>query len=133
MKAHLRIARPVRGLERSARMYRDGLGLEVLGTFVDHDGFDGIMLGARAAPYHFELTQCRLRPVTPSPTPEDLVVLYLPSRDDWDAHCIMMETAGFARVLAHNPYWARSGRTFADPDGYRFVLQNASWQPEAAP
>jgi hypothetical protein len=114
-------------------MYRDGLGLEILGTFVDHEGFDGIMLGARGAPYHFELTQCRLRPVVPTPTPEDLIVLYLPSRGDWDAHCIMMEAAGFAGVPAHNPYWSRSGRTFADADGYRFVLQNASWQPDRTP
>ena len=26
-----------------------------------------------------------------------------------------------------NPYWDRSGRTFEDPDGYRVVIQRASW------
>jgi hypothetical protein len=31
-------------------------------------------------------------------------------------------------VKAFNPYWDRKGRTFADPDGYRVVLQNAAWE-----
>ena len=38
---HLRIARPTAQLDRIARMYREGLELEQLGGFEDHDGFDG--------------------------------------------------------------------------------------------
>ena len=75
---HLRIARPVRSLERSTVMYRDGLQLEELGRFADHGGFDGVMLGRPRLPYHFELTHCRFHPVLPAPTPEDLIVFYLP-------------------------------------------------------
>jgi hypothetical protein len=30
-------------------------------------------------------------------------------------------------VRAFNPYWDRHGKTFADPDGYRVVLQHAAW------
>jgi catechol 2,3-dioxygenase-like lactoylglutathione lyase family enzyme len=131
MNAHLRIARPVGALERSVAMYRDALGLHVLGRFDDHDGFDGVMLGLPGAPYHLELTRCRAHPVAPAPTPEDLLVLYLPDAHEWERRCAAMRAAGFAEVRAFNPYWERQGRTFADPDGYRIVLQNGRWPPVA--
>jgi hypothetical protein len=34
------------------KFYRDGLGLEVLYEFKDHDGFDAVMLGRKGAAYH---------------------------------------------------------------------------------
>lgn len=52
----LRVARPTDQLESVVRFYRDGLGLEELGAFRDHDGFDGVMLGVRGEPYHLEFT-----------------------------------------------------------------------------
>jgi catechol 2,3-dioxygenase-like lactoylglutathione lyase family enzyme len=125
--AHLRIARPVTDLARSKAMYRDGLGLEVLGAFEGHDGFDGVMLGRPGADCHFEFTSCRHHPVRPSPTPEDLVVFYLPDETAWKAACARMIAAGFVEVESFNPYWATKGRTFRDADGYRTVLQNAAW------
>jgi hypothetical protein len=48
----LRIARPTNQMQELVRFYRDGLGLEELGGFEDHGGFDGVMLGHRNAPYH---------------------------------------------------------------------------------
>lgn len=125
---HLRVARPVRDLGRSAEMYRTGLGLSIIGGFEDHDGFDGVMLGVPGAGWHVELTVCRFHPVEPAPTPEDLVVLYLPEEGEWEAACARMERAGFRRVPSFNPYWETSGRTFEDRDGYRFVLQRAGWR-----
>ena len=37
MTSQLRIARPVTNLAESVAMYTQGLGLEVLGSFEDHD------------------------------------------------------------------------------------------------
>lgn len=128
MNAHLRIARPVTDLHRARSMYVDGLGLDVVGSFEGHDGFDGVMLGRAGAGYHFEFTACRHHPVRPSPTPEDLVVLYLPDLNVWEAACARMVSAGFREVESFNPYWGVRGRTFEDPDGYRTVLQNAAWE-----
>jgi len=127
MTQHLRIARPVTDLARSVRMYRDGLGWTVLAEFADHDGFDGAMLGDAGAPYHFEFTVKRLGGVAPTPTTEDLVVLYVPTAKDWQRNCASLLAAGFVAVESANPYWSTHGRTFQDPDGYRVVLQNASW------
>lgn len=125
--AQLRIARPVSDLRRTAAMYRQGLGLQELGSFRDHQGFDGVILGTAGAHYHFEFTVCRDHPVPPAPTAEDLVVLYLPETAAWQVACTRMTDAGFRQVPSFNPYWDRHGRTFADPDGYRVVLQNAGF------
>lgn len=127
MPFHLRIARPVSDLARSTDMYCRGLGLRVVGSFENHDGFDGVMLGNAASGYHFEFTHCHAHPVTPAPTPEDLVVLYIPTEAEWHTRCASMLAAGFKQVASFNPYWNIRGRTYKDPDGYRVVLQQAEW------
>lgn len=40
-----RIARPTDQLDKVVEFYRDGVGLEVVGSFEKHDGYDGVMLG----------------------------------------------------------------------------------------
>lgn len=127
MDAHLRIARPVSSLARSVAMYRAGLGLQEIGRFDNHDGFDGVMLGRPGLGYHFEFTFCRTHPVAPAPTPEDLIVFYLPDAHAWRETCRSMREAGFVEVAPFNPYWQQRGRTFQDPDGYRVVLEQAVW------
>lgn len=129
MNAHLRIARPVRDLARSVQMYKRGLSFAELGSFKDHDGFDGVMLGEPGGAFHLEFTFCRHHPVSPAPTPEDLLVFYIPAVAAWEERCSAMLEAGFSEVSAFNPYWAQRGRTFQDQDGYRIVLQQTTWAP----
>ncbi|MGH8766450.1 MAG: VOC family protein [Burkholderiales bacterium] len=128
MTPHLRIARPVSDLARSAAMYCRGLGLTMLASFKDHDGFDGAMLGDPASRYHFEFTRRHAYPVAPTPTTEDLVVLYIPQASAWQASCVDMVAAGFRQVASFNPYWESRGCTYEDHDGYRTVLQRAEWR-----
>lgn len=125
---HLRIARPVSHLLRSRDMYCQGLDLEAIGEFNDHDGFSGYMLGRAGLSWHLEFTQCHHHPVTPSPSDEDLLVLYIPETAAWEIRCSNMVAAGFSRVESFNPYWDRAGASFEDGDGYRVVLQNRAWQ-----
>ena len=128
-KAHLRIARPTDDLAAVVGFYRDGLGLEVLYEFQDHDGFDGVMLGRHGGPYHLEFTRTAGHRAGRAPTEDNLLVFYLPDEVDWRAAVARLERAGHRPVPAFNPYWDRYGRTFEDPDGYRVVLQNAAWSP----
>jgi catechol 2,3-dioxygenase-like lactoylglutathione lyase family enzyme len=112
-------------------MYRDGLGLRVVGSFEDHDGFSGVMLGAPGLNYHFEFTHCAAHPVAATPTAEDLAVFYIPDGAEWERVSASMLAAGFTAVTSFNPYWDVRGRTFEDHDGYRVVLQNAGWENPA--
>ena len=123
----LRVARPTDHLEEVVRFYTDGLGLSRLGSFEDHDGFDGVMLGVPGATYHLEFTRKRGHTAGPAPTQDNLLVFYLPDRDTWQRAVDRMMAAGYDPVPSFNPYWDRAGRTFEDSDGYRVVLQNASW------
>jgi len=129
-RPQIRIARPVTDLARTVAMYTRGLGLQPLGRFENHAGFDGVMLGHPDAEVHFEFTVCHHHPVTPRSTPEDLVVFYLPERARWEAACADLTAAGFVEVTPFNPYWAAHGRTYTDADGYRIVLQCATWTPD---
>lgn len=126
--ATLRVARPSADLDALMPFYRDGLGMNVLYRFADHDGFDGVMLGATGAPYHLEFTRAHGHLAARAPSEDHLLVFYLPYEDAWEAAIGRMRRAGFEPVPAFNPYWDRQGCTFEDPDGYRTVLQHAAWR-----
>ena len=129
----LRIARPTDHLADVVRFYRDGVDLTEIGSFHDHEGFDGVMLGAPGWTWHLEFTRCRSHPALPMPTSDDLVVLYVPQRAEWEALSESMLAAGFRAVSSFNPYWDARGRTFEDFDRYRVVLQRDVWFPEIQP
>jgi catechol 2,3-dioxygenase-like lactoylglutathione lyase family enzyme len=126
-KAHLRVARPSDDLEALVKFYRDGLGFEVLYEFKAHGGFDGVMLGHKGAAYHLEFTRKAGHAVGRAPTADNLLVFYLPDGEDWKRAVERLEGQGYKAVESFNPYWDQKGKTFEDPDGYRVVLQNASW------
>ncbi|WP_323120426.1 VOC family protein [Burkholderia alba] len=123
----LRVARPTNDLAAAVRFYTEALGLDILARFEDHAGFDGVMLGKPGLQWHLELTHQRGVTVRHAPTPEHLLVLYLPDRDAWRAAVARVRAFGAEPRAAENPYWDRDGLTFEDPDGYRIVLQNAAW------
>lgn len=122
----LRVARPSDDLDRLLPFYIEGLGLDLLYRFEDHEGFDGVMLGKTGAPYHFEFTRAASHSAGRAPSQDNLLVFYLPEKGEWRAAVERMRTAGFDPVPSFNPYWDRDGATFEDPDGYRVVLQNAA-------
>ena len=125
--AHLRVARASDDLDAVVKFYRDSLGFEVLFEFSDHDDFDGVMLGFKGAGYHLEFTRQAGHRAGRAPTKENLLVFYLPDVEEFDLAVSRMINAGHRPAAAHNPYWDIKGKTFEDPDGYRVVLQNASW------
>lgn len=124
---HLRIARPARDPEALAEQYVRGLGFERLGGFVDHAGFDGEMVGPSGGGYHLEFTRNRGSDLAPATTPEDLLVLYEPVPERFSERVSALTAAGFKPESNANPYWDERGRTFVDREGYRVVVQQASW------
>ena len=123
----LRVARPSDDLEALLHFYQQGLGLKLLHRFEDHEGFEGIILGREGTPHHFEFTRAHRHRAGRAPTPDHLIVLYLPDAAEWAVAVQRMRDAGFDPVPAFNPYWDRDGVTFEDPDGYRIALQRAAW------
>lgn len=126
-KAHLRVARPTDNLKAVTHFYCDGLGFEILYEFHDHDGFDGIMLGHKGAPYHLEFTRKHGHVAGGAPSQDNLLVFYVPDEFEWREAVERLKNRGYAPLKAFNPYWDQQGKTFEDPDGYRVVLQNSRW------
>jgi len=123
----LRVARPTDDIDALLPFYVDGLGFQVLARFSDHEGFSGIVLGHPGQPYHLEFTHHLGHRVGRAPTQDNLIAIYLPERLAWQAAVDAMIKAGFPPVPSYNPYWDQHGKTFEDPDGYRVVLAQKSW------
>ncbi|HLA12678.1 MAG TPA: hypothetical protein VJ023_18985 [Pyrinomonadaceae bacterium] len=101
----MRVARPTDKLALIKEMYMKGLGLSVLAEFVDHEGFDGVILGQSGNLYHLEFTSHRGHTAGKAPSKDHLWVFYVPDRREWQDSCARMLTAGFHQVPSDNPYW----------------------------
>ena len=114
----VRVARHTERLEEVVRFYRDGLGLPELGSFRDHDGYDGVFLELPGTGAHLEFTSGGDHDA-PDPHPESLLVLYL---GDAEAVDEIVSRLGTEPVEPSNPYWKANAVTVADPDGFGVVL-----------
>ena len=61
------------------------------------------------------------------PAPRLRPLLGLPSTPLVCLSAAFFAASSHQPVKAFNPYWDKQGQTFVDPDGYRVVLQHASW------
>jgi hypothetical protein len=118
----LRIARATNDLYKISKMYTEGLNFQVLGSFQNHAGFDGVMLGKLGVDYHFEFTQEQSRQAPLSHSEESLIVFYTGDLQTNESYKNQMIKAGFKVVKSHNPYWDQNGVTLEDLEGYRIVL-----------
>lgn len=122
MFSRLRTARPTNDLAPLKRFYVEGLGCRVEGEWVDHDGFDGLVVGDGNGSWEVEFIVERGHRAPVAPGPEHLLVFYVADPDERDRCAASLDAVGGCRVPSNNPYWDAHGVTFADPDGYRVVL-----------
>lgn len=124
-----RVARPTNALEPLRRFYVDGLGLEVIAQFADHDGFDGLIVRLPGTTVQIEFTVAHGHTAPRSPTEDHLLVFYVPQPALHRALVERMQANGYSSVPSFNPYWDRYGVTFSDPDGYRVVVVDGAFPP----
>jgi catechol 2,3-dioxygenase-like lactoylglutathione lyase family enzyme len=124
----MRVARPTADLDRIRSFYEHVVGLPLLWSFVDHDGFDGAIFGLPDERAQLEIVRSPHGDV-PAPTNEDVLVLYQSDTSAADDLVARLRRAGAVEVSDDptlNPYWPRHGaRTFSDPDGYRLIVSPA--------
>ena len=120
----MRVARPTDNLEKTTKMYADGLGFEVLGGFDGHGDFSGRMLGHPKHHYHLEFTTHSKEKAGRAPTLENILVYYVPDDIEFAGAIDRISSSGFKKVDSFNPYWEGGAQTFEDVDGYRVVINN---------
>jgi catechol 2,3-dioxygenase-like lactoylglutathione lyase family enzyme len=122
--AQVRVARPTARLTEVVGFYRDGLGLEEIGSFSGHAGYSGVMLGLPGNLYHLEFTEHEEQTRCAAPTKDNLLVFYVPDAEAINRVAARLKAMGHEPVPPENPYWRERGLTFEDPEGWRVVLMN---------
>ncbi|MFN2747562.1 MULTISPECIES: VOC family protein [Bacillus] len=120
----VRMARPTDRMSAVIDFYEKGLGLERLGEFSGHAGYDGVMFGLPNEKYHLEFTSHVSGSPCPAPTKDNLLVFYMPDSHEIKAILQRLAAMGYQEVPPENPYWKDKGVTVEDPDGWRIVLMN---------
>ncbi|HEX8475349.1 MAG TPA: VOC family protein [Pyrinomonadaceae bacterium] len=124
--AQVRIARPTDRLTEIVKFYCGALGLKQVGSFQNHDGYDGVMIGLPDRDYHLEFTQHAHGGPCPAPSKDNLLVLYVEDKRGIERLAERLREHGHEPVPPENPYWQAKGLTFEDPDGWRVVLMNTA-------
>lgn len=117
----LRVARHTADLNRIVKFYSELFGLAIIGSFQNHQGYDGVFLGDPAFDWHLEFTSSEEKPAHYS-NEEDLLVFYKKSKEEFSAFRELLRELNIEPVKAKNPYWEENGFMFLDPDGYRIVI-----------
>ena len=120
--AQVRIARPTDKFEQLVRFYHHGLDFPIIGSFKEHAGYNGVMLGIPDAHIHLEFTEHVSGSACPAPTKDNLLVLYYDGTEARDTYVARLTGMGYLIVEPENPYWLTNGITIEDPDGWRVVL-----------
>lgn len=119
----LRVARHTNNLQPLIKFYSAIFSLEVLGSFQNHDNYDGVFLGKGNLDWHLEFTQSQER-VEFNFGEDDLLVFYPKTTQEYQQIIRSIEQLQIPRLAPKNPYWEHNGIMIADPDGYRIVISD---------
>jgi catechol 2,3-dioxygenase-like lactoylglutathione lyase family enzyme len=115
----LRVAKHTRSIKKMKTFYCERLGFKVLGTFENHQGYNGIFLGFEDANWHIEFTESEDQPVR-NEDPDDMMVFYCQNESHFKA---LEESFCHDEVIRpKNPYWVENGLLILDPDGNKIVI-----------
>ena len=118
-----RFARHTNNIEKIKSFYIDILGLELIGAFEDHNGYDGVFIGKISENWHLEFTKSN-EDVTFNFGDEDILVFYPNTKLEFNQIQDKLKAHKFNFIDAKNPYWNENGKMILDPDGYRIVVSN---------
>lgn len=118
-----RFARHTNSLEQLKSFYIDILGLELLGGFENHDGYDGVFIGKSNENWHLEFTKSD-EIVAFNFGEEDILVFYPNTKLEFELIQDRIESNSIKFIDSKNPYWNENGKMILDPDGYRVVISH---------
>ncbi|QZK90365.1 VOC family protein [Flavobacterium sp. CHNK8] len=117
----LRVARHTNDLEKIKVFYLSILEFELLGSFKNHDFYDGIFIGNSNLDSHFEFTQSTDN-AKHQFDEDDIIVLYPETISHYNSILNKVLESNISIITSKNPYWNTNGKMFLDPDGYRIII-----------
>lgn len=118
-----RTARHTNNLVAIIDFYCRVIGLEVLGSFEDHDGYDGVFIGRKEQNWHLEFTTSNDN-ASHVFDDDDILVFYSESITEFEQFRNRIAEFGIKTYEPKNPYWERNGILLKDPDGYNVIVSN---------
>jgi hypothetical protein len=118
-----RYARHTNNLDLLKSFYIDVLGLELLGGFENHNGYDGIFIGKPDENWHLEFTQSD-EVANHSFDEDDLLVFYPNSKLEFEMIHDKLVANKINFIESKNPFWNENGKMILDPDGYGIVISH---------
>lgn len=118
-----RYARHTEDLESVVSFYTKILGLELLFSFKEHNGYDGAFLGKAGLNWHLEFTSSASL-TNHTFDPEDILVFYPSTLDEYENMLKSINANGIKRVKPKNPYWMENGVMIEDPDGFGVIVSS---------
>ena len=116
-----RYARHTTNLEKIKNFYTQILGLEILGTFENHNGYDGIFLGKQNQNWHLEFTVSNEIPDRIFDE-DDLLVFYPEKLKDYLLILEQISKKNIPTFEPKNPYWKENGILIKDPDNFGIII-----------
>lgn len=120
---HFRYARHTDNLVKLTEFYTVILGFRVLGSFENHDDYDGVFLGKKGLAWHLEFTTSKDK-AKHSFDPDDALVFYPETKIAYEAILAKLKEFRVQIIKAKNPFWNQYGIMFKDPDGFNIVLSD---------
>ncbi|WP_300564557.1 VOC family protein [Flavobacterium sp.] len=124
---HLRVARHTNDLEKIKSFYIDILGFELIGSFENHNNYDGIFIGKPNLDWHFEFTKSNEKANHISDE-DDIIVLYPETISECNQLIDKLLNNNTSFIASKNPYWndteVSGAKMFLDPDGFRIIISN---------
>ena len=118
-----RHARHTNNLEQLKTFYTEILGLEVLGSFENHNNYDGVFIGKPNENWHLEFTQTT-EIVNHTFDEDDILVFYPNTNQEYELILEKIIKENIQFIAPKNPYWKENGKMILDPDGYRIIVSN---------
>ena len=119
----LRIARHTDNLNKIKEFYTEIIGLKVLFSFENHNGYNGVFLGKEGTTWHLEFTSSKDK-ANHKFDDEDLLVFYPREQTDYDEIIGRIETCNIQQFKPKNPFWVDNGVLIHDPDGYGVIVSS---------
>ena len=116
-----RYARHTNHLEPIIQFYTSILEFEILGSFKNHEGYDGVFLGLPEENWYLEFTVSWQQPLH-RPDEDDFLVFYPESEAAFNRALKNMLHMNIKASTPQNPYWKKNGVMMLDPDGYGVVI-----------
>jgi extradiol dioxygenase family protein len=116
-----RYARHTTDLQKIEEFYTEIVGLEKIGSFENHNNYDGLFLGHKNANWHLEFTTSTNKPNTKFDQ-DDILVFYLNSEIELAKIENKIKQKNIKLEVPKNPYWIENGLMISDPDSFKVVF-----------